>query len=117
MDSIDILLKDFANELNCEHLLFCNIETKKYKAIDLKNEAIVTEMSVFLLDILDKYTQDMQFEKTEQIQIKTKAGYLFFYKVKEKHSLLIFTKKVQNLALFNLSAERLVNSLTESKLV
>ena len=105
INDTNIILNTFLKNTNSDMCLLIDGSSKVLGHVSVEYHESVAALSNAILSMIEKFTQDMSFGKLKQLQIKTSEGLVFFHKVNDKNTLVVFTRENLNLILFLKSLE------------
>lgn len=94
------VLNVFLKDSNSQMCLLIDSSAKVLGQVDVGYVESVAVLSNGIVSMVEKFNQDMSFGKLKQLQIKTTEGIVFFQKVTDKNTLIVFTQENMNLILF-----------------
>lgn len=93
---LNVFLKDTSSKM----CLLLDNNSKVLGQVEINYADSVAVLSNGILSMVEKFSQDMSFGKLKQLQIKTTECVIFFQKVSDKSTLVVFIEENMNIILF-----------------
>jgi predicted regulator of Ras-like GTPase activity (Roadblock/LC7/MglB family) len=111
MITYNSILNDFKDEMKSDSIILMDNSKKVLASISISHEENIAAMGHAILSMCDMFLSDIEKPILKQLHIKTTSGHVFLIRTVSDKILIILNDDSINIALMNLSIEKLINKL------